>query len=76
MSDKTFTSGKYYGKTHKEIAAADPQYIVDSYEMKQDNGGISNEIYRLASINIEEAVEAEQYVSKEEFQKEVDEEGF
>lgn len=54
MSDKVFTFGKYKGISHKEIANSDPSYILWVYEEHQDNGGISNEMYRLAQINLNE----------------------
>ena len=57
----TFNSGAYLGKTHKEVANTDPQYIIQAYEERHDNGGISNEIYRLAVINLNEQLELESH---------------
>lgn len=57
---KKFTSGKYFGKSHKYVCSIDPQYIIGVYETHMDNGGISRELYRLAVLLIEEANEAEE----------------
>lgn len=58
--DKTFTTGKYQGRTHKFVCTIDPNYILHVYENFMDHGGISNEMYRLAEVLIQEATEEEQ----------------
>lgn len=54
MNDKTFNYGKYNGKSHKDVATLDPNYIIHVYENFSDNGGLSNEIYRFAQLVIDD----------------------
>lgn len=63
MTDKVFLQGYYAGKSHKEVATIDPYYIIEAYEQSHDNAGISNEIYRLAQINLNEAMEEAELAS-------------
>lgn len=49
-----FSTGKYAGKSHKFVAGIDPEYIITAYETRLDSVGISNEIYRLAQLIIDQ----------------------
>lgn len=60
QKDGTFKTGKYAGRSHKEVLGYDPDYILMAYEEHHDNGGISRECYRMAQLVLEEEHEYEQ----------------